>query len=320
MKYFYLLLFSVLFSPLSFATNLCDSSCEIVIKFPDGGSIQAIEALTIEFGLGGELELGETGTVNTNPQPISTDFSSGGSLSLAEGDSITFASDGWLKVSGGGNIDYTSILINSSGDCSVTAVDEARTISIENVTMTGAGHVFFDAATISVNGNLTVESGGTISFVADTTAVDASVCSVQDVDNNVTLSTGTVIDTLNSCSILSTELNVSSGLITEGSFASLELNLETIIIGGTFTFDPGTLEPITQELLESFDDGISLSTEDGNTCTMLNGECISTTGQKYVVVDGQLVAENSGSGLMNPFIFLLLFGSLLLFKQSKVLA
>ncbi len=306
MKYLIRILFALLFSTSAFATNLCDTSCDIVFIFPDGGSIEAIDTLTIDFGTSGGLELGETGTVNTNPQPISTDFSSGGSLTLNSGDSITFDSNGWIKVGTGGNIVYSSISINTSGDISITAVDGTNSIEIENVTLSGEGHVLLDAATISVTGNLTLEPGGTLSVIADTGSLETTTYSIQDNNNNVTLSTGTLINSTSTLSVVATELNVSPGLITEASLSILNINLDTTVINNTV--GPISFEAITQAILESFDDGISLPTEDGNSCTMSGGECLSATGQKYVVVDGKLVSEKSGSGVMNPIdlIFLLL--------------
>ncbi len=302
LKYLSGILLTLLFSSSAIAIELCDSSCEVVMTFPEGGSIQASEALTIEFGIEGELELGDSGTVNTNPQPLTTDFSAGGSLALAEGDSISFGVNGRLQLGSGGNINYTSILIDTGGAISITA----DSIVLGDVTLTGEGSVLLDAVSISVTSGLTQQSGGTLSFVTETsTALSSSVLTVQDVDNDVTISAGTVIDSSNTASTLSTELNISPALVSEASLEGASVNLATPVINNTV--GSLTLTVITQELLESFDDGISLPTEDGNNCMMLSGECISITGEKYVVVDGELVAEKNGGGSLNLIALLLLF-------------
>ena len=239
MKYYYVILLSLVFSHSAFAANLCDPSCELEITFPDGGSIQATEALTIEFGLGGVLELGETGTVNTNPQPLSINFSAGGSLSLAEGDSITFDNNGRLDLGASGNIIHTLLSITTTGSINVTAAGIASSISMENIDLPIEATLLLDAEAISVSGNFTQLAGSIVS--------------------------------------------------------SAEL---------------------TSTLLELFGDGISLPTQDGISCTMLGGVCLSATGQKYVVVDGELVPENNGSGAFSP-IMLLLSGVFLLFRSRR---
>jgi hypothetical protein len=110
MRYLTALFFAFLFSHNVLADNLCDASCELTITFPDGGSIEATEALIITFGIDGTLNLGTTGTVNSNPQPADIDFSAGGSLPFAQGESITFGDNGSITLGAGGNIDYSNML------------------------------------------------------------------------------------------------------------------------------------------------------------------------------------------------------------------
>ena len=101
-------IFLFLFANSVFAANLCDTSCNLTITFPGGGSIEATEALAFTFGTGGVLDLGATGTINTAVQPSSTDFSTGGTLALAVGESITFDAGGSLDLGTGGAIDFIS--------------------------------------------------------------------------------------------------------------------------------------------------------------------------------------------------------------------
>lgn len=101
MKSLFSLIFLFLFANSAFAANLCDTSCNLTITFPSGGSIEVTEALMFTFGTGGVLELGATGTINTAVQPDSTDYSAGGTLVLAAGESITFDAGGSLDLGAG---------------------------------------------------------------------------------------------------------------------------------------------------------------------------------------------------------------------------
>jgi len=62
MRYLACLFFTLLFTHNVLATNLCATSCDLIVTFPDGGSIEAVEALAITFGTGGEFNLGAVGT------------------------------------------------------------------------------------------------------------------------------------------------------------------------------------------------------------------------------------------------------------------
>ncbi len=125
MKYLTGLFFSLLFISNTYATGavfLCDASCDLLITFPNGGSIEAVEGLNITFGNGGELNLGEAGTVNRYPQPINLDFLTGGNLSLVLGESITFGDNGFITLGEGGNIEYSKMCIVSTGGVVIKAV------------------------------------------------------------------------------------------------------------------------------------------------------------------------------------------------------
>lgn len=328
-------LFTLLFSINAYATNLCDASCDFIITYPDGGTLEAVETLTITFGTGGLLNLGVTGTVNTNPQPASLDFTAGGSLILAKGESITFGNDGSLILGAGGNISYTDLLLNSSGGASLTAVSGTETIIIEKIVINGGLNITFNAKVISNTGTLEVNSGSTLSLAADTAAISPSYCSISDSSATLTLSGGT-IDTTDTCTNIATTLTLSPGIFTAGMTGTIGTIGTTdpnaiLITGGSIAITPivGSVGPIqltllTQAFVSSLPDGTELPTEDGNTCTVTAGECVSAIGAKYVVADGKLVvlADNSSnsnsSGLLNLTGLLVLFVFLITFRLSRI--
>ena len=79
MKYLAGLFFSLLMAHVAHAGKLCESSCDaLTISFPDGGSIEAVEALSFQFGDGGVL----------NDGSVTTGYSSGDLLSLAAGETL----------------------------------------------------------------------------------------------------------------------------------------------------------------------------------------------------------------------------------------
>ena len=78
MKYLTGLLLPLLFSSNLLASDLCDSSCDLSITFPDGGSIEAVKDIEIEFGTGGYI---------TN-NGVTTGYSKGDDLELDSGESL----------------------------------------------------------------------------------------------------------------------------------------------------------------------------------------------------------------------------------------
>ena len=128
MRYLTGLFSALLFSGNLFAANLCDSSCDLSITFPDGGSIEAIETFTITFGDGGYI----------NDGVITTPYPAGDTITAAVGDFIIFQANGSLDLGVGGNIDYTNIQITSNGVMSLAAVEGAKTVTIQDLTLLGS--------------------------------------------------------------------------------------------------------------------------------------------------------------------------------------
>jgi len=182
MKSLFSLIFLFLFSNLVLATNLCDTSCNLTISFPSGGSIEATEALTFTFGTGGVLDLGATGTINAAVQPASTDFSAGGTLALTAGESITFDAGGSLDLGTGGNIDHTNMSIDTTGDITIEATGIAGTITISDMSIADG--------TISINSDAIVENSLTIS--GDATFSGTGLLTVSS-SGSLTAAEGTIV-------------------------------------------------------------------------------------------------------------------------------
>jgi len=318
MRYLAAFFFTLLFAHNVFADNLCDASCELTITFPDGGSIEAVEALTFTFGDGGLMDDGI----------VATGYAAGNTMVMLAGESITFGAGGLLTLGTGGNISYTDMRFTTTGGASIKAVGGTRTITIANLVISGGLNITLDAINIVVNGILSLEPDGTLNLIADTGAIDPDVCSIQDpAAGTLTLSSSTPIVTTGTCSNIATTLSISPVVLTVGTIdPNATLTATGTLIGtGSITLTPTmggggviTLEPqaLTQELLLTFPDGTDLQTDDGNTCTLTAGECVAATGAKYVVVDGKLVPEASSEGNGALGWFLLLLASCLAFCRN----
>lgn len=146
MKKILISLFMLLTANYTYAQNICGEPCRILIDFPEGGSISAIDAMEITFSTDGVLDLGEAGTINTAIQPGSLDYSAGGSLLLVPGESITFGSNGKLDIGDTGNITSTSYSIVTSG--SILILSFASEVTV-NGTL-DAHSIFIDSRTLNI--------------------------------------------------------------------------------------------------------------------------------------------------------------------------
>jgi len=184
-------LFFLLFAHNIYATTLCDDSCELIITFPDGGSIIAVNTLTISFGEGGYIDDGA----------VTTGYAAGEMIVLAAADTVLFNNEGVFNLGTGGNIEYTAMEFNSTGGASLTATGGTESIFIEDVTFSGGINITLNASVVSVTGTLSTESGSVMIMVADTGGVTPSFCSVQDAAATLTISTVT-IDTTDTCNTI----------------------------------------------------------------------------------------------------------------------
>jgi hypothetical protein len=150
MKYLTGYLLSLFFSSTLFASNLCDSFCDLSITFPDGGSIEAVEMLTVTFGDGAFVN---NGTVITG-------YSAGDVLSLSAGESIDFQGNGSFELGSGGNIDYSDILIISNGVMDLAAVEGNKKVSIYDMTLLGSAALNISSSVdVAENGSFHIFSG-----------------------------------------------------------------------------------------------------------------------------------------------------------------
>lgn len=304
MKYLAGLLLTFVLINHAAATVLCEASCQLTITFPEGGSIAANEQMILTFGSGGVLDLGATGTINSNPQPISTDYSTGGQLLLAKGEGISFDAGGSLILGAGGNIEYTDMTFASTGGASLSATGGSNpVIVIDNLTISGGLNITLIAGSISVAGNLTVTSGSALNLVADTGASTASICSLQDAGGVVLSSGAGTIGTTDSCSTISDNLSLAEGslsVLTTDPNAVLVIDdnviIQQVIEPGEITLD---IQGLTQSLLSSLPDDTELPTDDGNICTLISGQCIAASGVEYIVVEGKLVPASEDNSAVS---------------------
>ncbi len=155
-KLFFSLLFILAFASTSYGaanSSLCDVSCNLTISFPDGGAITAVEPLTIVFG--------ESGFINDGAS--TTGYPAGDSVSLAAGESLSFTAGGALNLGAAGNIYYTSMRIDTSGEIDITAVGGAEQITIQDLELTGVT-LTLNSATV-VMGVLTISGDIVINAV-----------------------------------------------------------------------------------------------------------------------------------------------------------
>lgn len=249
---------------------LCSPGCNVTIDFPDGGSIQAIEAMDLIFDINGVIDLGPTGTINTAVQPESLDFSAGGILSLATGESITFDSGGLLSLGEAGNLNTLGFTVDTSGDLIIQGQDGvSTTIFIGNISTTG-------------NLSIIVSSDADILVANDVSGVCTS---------NATPEEG---------------VTLSSSLATPVSNWAINCDSTSPIfdISGSATFDPTTIDsggilPLPQEELPTggFEEvEILITLPDGSNCVITGNQCVADDGTVYQLVDGEWVeVGNSGS-------------------------
>ena len=258
LPYLLLLLFS---SHAAYADLLCNESCEFSATFPQGGSLEAIDELTLVFGSGGELTLGTGGTVNTAIQPNSLDFASGGSLQLAAGESITFGPGGSMVLGSGGNMDTLNFNLTSTGNVSIEAVGGSQSIDLSGI--------------LDVTGNLTL--------ISDVLRLNSYVTGENQLplENSVTLSGGGSPPQLQSPNIT---VEITTLIIPPNLTITSGTAIGDVIFEPTNTANTGSSN-FTIQLLTSLDalEGYELPIADGSTCIVKSPECISDDGTIYVL-------------------------------------
>ena len=216
MKSLFSFVFLFLFSNSVFAANLCDTSCNLTITFPNRGSIVAVEALTFTFGTDGVLDLGSAGTINSAVPPANTDFSTGGTLVLAAGESISINGSGSLYLGTGGAIDHTNFAITTDGEFVLDIDSVADSIYIGDLAING---------NFNGTGSLTINVTGTdleLGSISTKGNISASANSINIVGSIGGSGTDSVI------SLIANELiTQSDGLISADSIDLTGISLGT---------------------------------------------------------------------------------------------
>ena len=272
MKSLFSLIFLFLFANSAFAANLCDTSCNLTITFPTGGSIEATETLTFTFGTGGVLDLGTTGTINTAVQPSSTDFSTGGTLALAAGESITFDAGGSLDLGTGGAFDFTSIAVTTDGVFDLQIDSVAETVYVGGITINGTGTLKItvtgsnlELGSIAVDGgDVVITSTGIISQSGGSFTTDP--CSTSSISSSFTISSGNI--------------------------GTIDPTISTTCLANIPTIDPAFFP-------DPYVDGDEVTFPDGSSCIVNNGQCITDTGVIYTVY-GSFMVITSYTLSFNP--------------------
>ncbi len=329
------LLFLLFMSNAAIAGNLCDAACNLTITFPDGGSIAAVEPLTITFG--------EAGYVNDGT--ATTGYAAGDTLILAAGESLVFMVGGDFDIGTDGNLEYTNLTINTNGVIEVIATGGSETISINNLTLNGsieapAEIISHSDTTVIEQGVLVVEDAiftvadgasltlsGTVDLISatlnysgdidgsGTTACDSST---ETSSGSLTISNGSSVTATCSTVVLSSGV-INGGVFTTGGGLIVTGNDGGTVTAGELTLiDNGSvtmagdlvLTTLTKESLATFA-GFEWLTSDGKTCTVTSeGDCITADGARYIVDDsGALVPEPvaDGGAQLNLYLLLALF-------------
>ena len=254
-----------------FATNLCDSNCELTITFPSGGSIEAIDSALFSFGTGGILDLGETGTINTAIQSSSNDYSSGGTLSLAAGESISFGINGSLNIGAGGNINYTNISLDSDGILTLTATGGNEIINLSSLTAIGTTLLNVSGSTIlydslNLTGDLYINTSDSDTNCATNSLSSSATFHIAAPNTGITTNECNLVDSID----LNSPISLSSSNI--ASLLSTTISLEVY----------------------------------GENCVILSTtQCVTDDGTVYEFADGQWT-EASEAGTLSVFLVLFL--------------
>ena len=312
-----------------FATSLCDNSCDLEITFPNGGTIEAIEPLTIIFDIGGSLNLGVTGTINSSIQLSSTDFSSGGTLILSEGESISFDANGSLETGNAGNFNYSNISIQGDSIVNITAIEGTQSIYLNTLTTTGNSIFNLSAQYIYISG---VDSSGSLTingddksnilFLDSVSAYTPAITSGASIDvfvigENNSPSLGTSNTLGNTNLISNSSVNLTSNFSISTTTAPILLNTaDTINVTNSATWS------INTDGIQFVEPDISLDSQltvNGQSCSPLFGQdtpqCETEGGTIYQFSDGEWI-EVESTGMLSPLNLVMLY-LVLLFRRKK---
>lgn len=295
------LVLAMLTQPAS-AQTLCSTSCELNINFTDGGSIEAVEALTITFGEGGFI----------NDGVVTTGFAKDENVQLNAGESLVFSAGAEFNLGSAGNIDYSAMNLNAS-DIIISA-PSAGIVSVHGDSSFTVGNTF------ELNSDLSLSAELDLSVSA--TATPSSGATLMSGTGSITVQPGTTgaIILANNQVISSSTATVSLVEINQIQTSNVVI-IDPIVISPIETpivIPPLEITPLTQESLVDME-GFTMSTEDGSDCTIQNGVCIDSQGITYVLVAGKFVQQQSRvSGGFNLPGLLFLFSLLVFYRFRRV--
>jgi len=262
MKSLFSLIFLFLFANSAFAVNLCDTSCNLTITFPTGGSITAVEPLTFTFG--------DTGLVDT--VATSTAYVNGNTLPMGTGEVLTFGAGGSLDLGTGGNLDYTNISIITDGNIDIQSIGGTESVLLNSITIVGTGVLtvtgsdFVIGGDVTTNGDVFLISLGAITIDQSLGLISASSLTVTAVSigtadapflidaYNLSLTTTGIGDAgdiyISSTGSISLDSSLSTTCTTspDGSLTISTITTPTLsicntnTIGGTITYTPPTID------------------------------------------------------------------------------
>lgn len=165
-----------------------------------------------------------------------------------------------------------------------------------------------DNFTISTNATITglIDGGSGSDIIEFSTTTDPQFSSFTcGATSGATISTGDLTTSTSGCPI---SLSADIGSISFDVTNTLEGSIEP------------ALGPFPQETIDWLltIDGIELTTDDGNTCFITDGQCIAADGSVYVFSDGVLVKQETGNGSLDIIsLFLLMMYAGVLSLRNK---
>lgn len=227
------------------AENLCDLNCTLSISFPTGGTIEAVESLTITFGDGGLVDT--AGSV--------TAYLDGETLILNANESLVFGSGGRFDIGTFGNFDYTNLAITTGGTITLIAEggDEQIQIPADGKLSFLGGAAFNLNSSIVNSGTLEIGTNTSLNVFGPGAPSGCEITSSSGATISVNGSNSVTIDNNLSCNTTYTLL-LNSPILVAGTLTIVDTESNTAI--GTLTLDDtsviNTAGPLT--LLDTEED------------------------------------------------------------------
>lgn len=239
----------------SWAGLLCDPGCQLEIDFTYGGSIEAVEQVTLVFGDSGLIDTGSTSTAYVKDE----------TLTLNAGESLVFTDGGSLSLGDAGNIDCTHLSFNVDGSIAITSGPESTTLVIDSdqtLSFSGDASLELNIDILKLYGSLylgdetqTVIKAESININADSSLESPSCTSSNTAGSGSTLSTGAIIEPVpdsNCIQIISGTTITGGELLITGGEISIGGASSSIAFTGQVNFSQAETVNETKESSGSF--------------------------------------------------------------------